>query len=227
MKKTNVQLSSHRFGTTLGCTQLNELAAELRSLRQAPPQITRRPGRPRPGGRPRRGRREGDILGFVRGLRISAKVTYFLRERLSSHTEFDVNWGHLLDNNLAFCSPECDIVIHSKGHHQRWNGNEHPIMDFRFILASSAKIVVSCKSSLTSIDKAYPVILKRFGVKNVFLFAECCEAKRYNALKASAKKAGYAGLCCLYFTTTADPGFKVNEQLYEDFVSAILKSLGN
>ena len=169
------------------------------------------------------GRREGDILGFVRGLRFAARLTYFLRTRLSD-LDRDINWGHLLDATGKSCSPECDIVIHTRGFHEEWNGGKKPIMDFKFILASAAKVVVSCKSFLGNIDADYPSTLKKFGVKSVFLFAECCEEKRFVSLQKAAKRAGYAGLYALYFTTVGVPGFKQDERLYVEFVTAIKKA---
>lgn len=218
MRKTSKQTKKaiSPFGATLGFGQLSELATELHGLRQSPPRVTKTPGR-----------RTGDILGFVRGLRISARLAYFLRDRLSIYPQVDVSWGHLLDDsdNLASCSPECDIVIHQRGFHRRWNGGDHPIMDFRFIKASSACSIVSCKSQLASIDADYPQAMKEFGVKKVFLFAECCEEAAFARLETSAKKAGYAGLCCLYFTKKNRVGFTRNETLYVEFVAAIERTL--
>lgn len=204
---------SSPFGAHLGFGQLSELATELQGLRQNPPKISSTPGS-----------RAGDILGFVRGLRISARLAYFLRDRLSSYAAvIDVSWGHLLDDNenLASCSPECDIIIHAKGFHRRWNGGERPLMDFCFIKASAARSVVSCKATLTSIDKKYPKAMKEFGVAKVFLFAECCEQSAFARMKAAARKAGYSGLYCLYFTKKGQAGFQRNENLYVEFVEAI------
>jgi hypothetical protein len=199
------------FGESLGFVQLAELATEFFELRQSPPVVTRTPGH-----------REGDILGFVRGLRLSARLIYFLRERLS-HTEYKVSWGHLLDKNLASCSPECDIIIHAKGHIKRWNGGEMPVMDFRFVPASTARVVISCKSALSAIDRRYPGQLRGFGVRNVLLFAECCEAGRFTGLERSAKAAGYKSLCCLYLTE----GQQIirDEKQYAKFVKTVLKAV--
>src|ERR1022692_4095800 len=86
------------FGATLSVQQLESLSAELQKLRDHPP-LTRRQG----------GKYEGDILGFVKGLRFSARVIYFLREWLSD-THFEVNWGHVLNAEEQSCSPECDII---------------------------------------------------------------------------------------------------------------------
>lgn len=208
-RKGTVPASS--FGESLGFVQLAELATEFFELRRSPPIVTTTPGH-----------REGDILGFVRGLRLSARLIYFLRERLS-HTEYEVSWGHLLDGNLASCSPECDIIIHTKGHVKRWNGGEMPIMDFRFVPASTAKVVISCKSTLTAIDRRYPGQLKAFGVSNLLLFAERCEAGKFQGLERSAKSAGYKGLCCLYLTE----GQQVvrDEKQYSKFVRTVLRAV--
>jgi hypothetical protein len=51
------------FGGSLAVEQLVSLTAELQKLRHHPP-LTRRAG----------GKYEGDILGFVKGLRLSARV---------------------------------------------------------------------------------------------------------------------------------------------------------
>jgi len=201
-----------QFGFALGFGDLIGLATELQELRLAPPAVTTG-----------KGTRTGDILGFVRGLRLSARVAYFLRDQIS-HTECEVSWGHLLDDNDASCSSECDIIIHKRGHHRRWNGTDRPIMDFRFVRAVHAKAVVSCKSMLTSVDAKYPNSLKKFGVKRVFLFAECCKDTHLPRLKKAARKAGYAGLCCLYVIKTRKPGFTRNEKMYRSFSNGVLKA---
>jgi hypothetical protein len=170
------------------------------------------------------GKYEGDILGFVKGLRLSARVIYFLRERLSS-TDLEVNWGHLLDQGESSCSPECDVIVHTKGHVQKWNGNQNPIMDFRFVSAGNARAVVSCKSNLTAIDKAYPKDLKKYGVRKIFLFAECCEETQFPVLLKKAKQAGYSGLWCLYLTQAQSPTFKTDESMYDAFGAAVLKAV--
>src|SRR5437773_11273992 len=99
------------FGAALANEQLTGLAAELQTLRSHPP-LTRRAD----------GKYEGDILGFLKGLRLAARVVYFLRERLSGRG-VQVNWGHLLDNKGQSCSPECDVIIHGPGHVREWNGS--------------------------------------------------------------------------------------------------------
>jgi hypothetical protein len=198
------------FGKSLGIEQLTGLAAELQKVRHHPPLTQRQDGK-----------YEGDILGFVKGLRLSARVIYFLRERLSG-TELEVSWGHLLDGNDQSCSPECDVIIHSKGHTREWNGHSSPIMNFKFIEATRVKAIVSCKSRLNTIDTVYPRDLKRFGVNNIFLFAECCLEGRFKALRKKARQAGYKGLWCLYFTQDEESGFKTDESMYVKFGEAIL-----
>ena len=203
------------FGKVLSVEQLTGLTAQLQKVRSTPPLVKRGDGK-----------YEGDILGFVKGLRLSAGVIYFLRERLSS-TDLEVNWGHLLDQGEISCSPECDVIIHAKGHVRKWNGDEHPIMDFRFVRAGDVRAVVSCKSKLTAsaIDKAYPKDLKKYGVRKIFLFAECCEETQFSVLLKKAKQAGYCGLWCLYLTEAQSPSFKTDESMYDAFGTAVLKAV--
>jgi hypothetical protein len=213
-----------RFGQTLSLEALSGLTAELKMLRQYPPVTQRSPGR-----------YEGDILGFVRGLRLSARVLYFLREHLSD-TGLDVCWGHLLSENEDSCSPECDIIVHDKGIVRRWNGFENPIMNFTFVRANAARIVISCKSVLTSIDTDYPKSLRKHGVKQVFLFAESCRASQLGALRKKARAAGYAGVWCLYTTgDTQSSIFSTDEGMLIEFGQKIIvaanatrtKTIGN
>lgn len=203
------------FGASLGIEQLVGLSAELQKLRHHPPLVKRADGK-----------YEGDILGFVRGLRLSVRVIYFLRERLSQ-TDLEVSWGHILDTNEQSCSPECDVIIHTKGHIRKWNGNggDKSVMEFKFIEASSVRSVVSCKSLLNTIDKNYPAALQAFGVKNVFLFAECCREARWVNLQKSAKKLGYKDTACLYFTGDDESLIKTNEELYVSFGDSVAKAV--
>src|ERR1035438_5528865 len=55
-------------------------------------------------------KRIGDILGLVRGLRLSARLIYILRQKLHGQ-HIEINWGHVLDDKRRMCSPECDIII--------------------------------------------------------------------------------------------------------------------
>ena len=201
-----------KFGEAIKLEALVALTSELKMLRQYPP-VTQRSA----------GRYEGDILGFVRGLRLSARVLYFLRDHLLG-TGLNISWGHLISDNDESCSPECDIIVHKPGNVRRWNGYENPIMNFSFINARDARIVISCKSTITSIDTRYPKDLKKHGVDNVFLFAETCKASRLEGLRARAMKAGYAGLWCLYTTSEADPSIvQTDEPMLVDFGTHILK----
>jgi hypothetical protein len=205
-----------KFGEMLSIEQLVGLTAELQKVRHHPP-LTRRHD----------GKYEGDILGFVKGLRLSARVIYFLRECLSGEQGVSVSWGHLLNAEEQACSPECDVVIHRQGHIRNWNGGEKPVMDFKFIRAEGVRAVVSCKSRLDSIDGSYPVALKQFGIRKVFLFAECCRHDRLKDLRKAAAKAGYSGLWCLYTTEKDDTEgstFRTDESMYVEFGTAIKKA---
>jgi hypothetical protein len=205
------QQVEHRFGVNLANGKFSEVAAEFQGLRRSLPDVKCSPGK-----------RTGEILRFVRGLRLSARIIYILRDQLSG-SDLEVSWGHLLDKNKASCSPECDIIIHEKGHVKKWNGDggNNPIMDFRFIEAEKARAVVSCKSKLKDVDHAYPKDLKRYGVKKVFLFAESCHTKHFKKLNAKAKKAGYTALGCLYFTSPKGDVFKTDETLHASFAKAV------
>lgn len=201
-----------KFGESIRLEPLVALTSELKMLRQYPP-VTQRS----------RGRYEGDILGFVRGLRLSARVLYFLRDRLSE-TGLQISWGHLITDNEESCSPECDIIVHEPGHVRRWNGFENPVMNFSFINARSARLVVSCKSTLSSIDAQYPKDLKKHGVNSVFLFAETCKASQLERLRTRAVEAGYAGLWCLYTTSLTHPSLiQTDEPMLIDFGTRIFE----
>lgn len=200
---------THPLGKGLKTEELRGLVEELQCLREHPPIVSKG-----------KGIYQGNILGFVRGLRLSVRIIYFLREALSD-TDYEINWGHLLNPDESSCSPECDIIVHTKGYVRKWNGHgDHTIMDFRFIKAEKAKAVISCKSVLNRVDKEYPKTLKKFGIENIFLFAECCKDTRYESMKEKAQKAGYAGLWCLYFTTKEND-YKTDENEYIDFLNAI------
>lgn len=158
---------------------------------------------------------KGRILGFVKGLRLSSQIAYLVRKILSTDP-VDVNWGHLVHNGSS-CSPECDIIIHEPGFIQEWNGNGKPIMDFKFVECNKAIAIVSCKSYLRSIDKDYCKTMKKYGMKKIFLFAECCSEKSVQRLKKQAKEAGYSGLYYL-FTLGKDSFVKKYESVHLQFV---------
>jgi len=193
---------------------LAALAGELINYRHAPALVKRSDGKS-----------EGDILGFVKGLRLSAVLIYYFRDKVEGHG-LEASWGHLLDKGQLTCSRECDVIIHTKGSIHRWNGTDRPIMDFKFIEAAKARAVISCKSILTSkeIDKEYPKELKKFGVKKVFLFAECSSATNFDNLRKKAKTAGYADLCCLYLTGPQDY-IEMNERMWYDFGNQVLAAV--
>jgi len=201
------------FGLALANEPLTELKAQLQSLKSARPLVKREDGR-----------YEGDILGFVKGLRLSAGLIHFLDERLEG-VGVEVSWGHLLDDKKDSCSPECDVIIHSRGAWRRWNGRRKSIMEFKFIEVAKVRAVVSCKSQLSSIDKRYAKDLKKFGVNKVFLFAECCSAGRFVKLSQDAKKAGYCGLCCLYFTGAGGAFQEVDPKMWMDFANLVSKAV--
>lgn len=166
-----------------------------------------------------RARDKGRVLGFVKGLRFSAKIAYLTRNILSTDN-IEVSWGHLVDNKGKSCSPECDIIIHHPGHLRRWNGSEKPIMDFKFIDCRQALGIVSCKSLTRAIDKKYCETFKKYRLKNIFLFAECCNPKSVDRLTEQAKKAGYKGFYYLY-TIDKDQKILTNEEVYMKFIKTI------
>jgi hypothetical protein len=200
------------FGQALANEDLAGLASELQQLREHPPLVRRHDGK-----------YEGDILAFVKGLRLSARVVYFLRQRLAQ-TRLEVHWGHLLDESERSCSPECDVIIHS-GCFRRWNGFERPVMDFAFVQAQQAKAVVSCKSKLDSIDTRYPKVLREFGVRNVLLLAECCREKDFNRLCETGRRAGYRAICCLYFTKQDGSFLRLATSELVEFTQLVFKAV--
>src|SRR5277367_2516882 len=122
------------------------LREELLTARDCPPQITivQSNGKRR---------KRGDILPFDRGLRLSARLIYILREKLRDY-DVEVNWGHVQDDKQRLCSPECDIIIHKGGMSDRWNGhhnNNSSVMDFWFIQRDCVKAIISCKSMFASV----------------------------------------------------------------------------
>jgi len=166
----------------------------------------------------------GNVLGFVRGLRFSVRLIYALRGILS-HTNLEVDWGHLLDHQNHSFSPECDVIIHRRGHEGRWNGHAYgeQVMDFRFIRCGAVVAVISCKSKLTSkssLDAAYCTKVKAY-VDTVFLFAECCEDVSVEALRQRATAAGYDGFWALYGLDSGTLQDTPDEPGWEDFVQRL------
>ena len=166
-----------------------------------------------------RERRGGIILGFVKGLRLSARLIYAIRDCLSTF-DLEVDWGHLLTEEGNSCSPECDIVIHSRGYEDRWNGRKDSIMDFKFINCQNAIGVISCKSLIKSVDRRYCERIKPY-VKNVLLFAECCEPNMVERLRKSAKSAGYKGFWYLYAYNQDTSVCTADEEVWIDFLETI------
>lgn len=169
-------------------------------------------------------RKEGKILAFVRGLHFSAQLIYAIRELIPEGTTgLKVDWGHLLDESGRYCSRECDIIIH-KGRYSRWNGNDKPIMYFKFVKQENAVAVISCKSYLRSggVDKKYVGYLKPF-VKKIWLFAECCEPKQVTALTRQAQRAGYQNFWYVYKWSRDTDSHEPNEGGWQDFVKKLRK----
>jgi hypothetical protein len=164
-------------------------------------------------------RTKGRILGFIKGLRLSAQIAYLIRT-IVSQENVEVNWGHLIDNEGNSCSPECDIIIHRQGHIQKWNGSKNPIMDFRFIKCKNALAVISCKSWTNSVDKKYCKDFLKYNLKNIFLFVECCNPNSIDRLKEQAIAAGYKGF--FYLHTIDKRGvIKRDESVYLEFIQTI------
>ena len=170
-----------------------------------------------------RERRGGIVLGFVRGLRISARLIYAIRDHLSSF-DLKVDWGHLLTQEGNSCSPECDIIVHLPGYERVWNGHSNSIMDFKFINCRSAVAVISCKSFMRTVDRGYCERMRPY-IDNVLLFAECCEPNAVRRLKRSAESAGYKGFWYLYACNQNTSECTVDEMQWINFIQT-LKSLG-
>ncbi len=166
----------------------------------------------------------GIILGFVKGLRLSARLIYAIREHLSTFN-LEVHWGHLLTEEGNSCSPECDIIIHLPGFDREWNGHESKVMDFKFINCQQAIAVISCKSFIRAVDRGYRRGLRPY-VDKVLLFAECCEPNAIDKLKRSAKSAGYEGFWYLYACNQATFECTTDPDQWEDFLRT-LKSIAS
>ncbi len=167
-------------------------------------------------------RAKGRVLPFVRGLRLSAQLIYMIREILSG-SGLTANWGHLLDSDESFCSCECDVIIHRNGHIRQWDGNNSPIMDFRFIKQEQAVAVISCKSNLRSsdVDKEYCESMKPF-VNKIWLFAECCGPRSTDSIRNKALTLGYEKFWPLYiWSKQKDP--EPNRAGWNDFVAEVEK----
>lgn len=165
----------------------------------------------------------GKIFPFARGLRFSALLIYTIRKYLK-HSYLTASWGQIVNDDGLYLSNECDIIIHVKQNdEERWNGDESGnIMDFRFINESDVKVVISCKSYLTSsdIEVEYFDNLKKF-VPRIWLFTECCGPRSAASIAKNAINAGYEHFFHLYtWSKTTD---KTTQKFpeWKDFISAI------
>lgn len=169
------------------------------------------------------GKNKGLIFPFARGLRFSALLIYSIREMLVGSGLY-ANWGQIIDSDGDYCSGECDIIIHTGKHVEKWNGGNElgQIMDFRFIMQSDVKAVISCKSYITrsTIEVEYLENLKRY-VDKVWLFAECCGPYSVEPIRSQAKVVGYDNFWPLYTWNriTGEVGETFSEWL--DFMSKV------
>ncbi len=138
-------------------------------------------------------RGSGQILPFVRGLYLSAKIIYFIREVLHAK-DLNVNWGHIIHETQIYCSPECDIIIHKHKSARVWNGD---VLDFHFVDTKHVVAVVSCKSEVNSIDDEYYKKMTAFGITRVGLIGEVASRTNFDNLRSKAQAAGYADFWCL------------------------------
>lgn len=159
----------------------------------------------------------GLVFPFVKGLRLSARLVYAIRKILSS-TAMKVNWGQVLIPD-GYCLPECDIIIHT-GYFQRWNDTREPVMDFVFVEHKNVVAVISCKSSVTAVDKDYAKAMKPH-VPNLFLFGECCSPSAVDRLKAAAEDAGYKGFWYLYTYDRRTEECEKDERVWQDFLQSL------
>ncbi len=164
----------------------------------------------------------GTILGFVQGLRLSAKLIYELRELLRE-TSLKAHWGQVLDRHNRSFSRECDVIIHSGHSTNRWNGGKKPVMDFAFVRYDRVRAVISCKSKLTakdSLDHEYCESMSRY-VGRIYLFAECCEDVDIEVMRRRAIKAGYHGFWALYTLPRGSQEWLADEPGWMAFVKTV------
>jgi hypothetical protein len=170
------------------------------------------------------GSNKGVVLGFVRGLRLASLLIYQIRQLLDG-CDYTANWGHIIDHNGEFCSRECDIIIHSKNiplYQWDGDGNGSHIMDFRFIPYDAARIVISCKSFLTTskIEKEYCHDMLKY-VDRVWLFAECCGPESDKKIEDAAKEIGYENFWYLYKWNKNKNELTETIDIWDDFVAAV------
>jgi len=167
------------------------------------------------------------LLPFIIGLRFSALLTYAIRHLLDN-TEFTANWGVIIDESgEKRCSPECDIIIHKNGAEDAWNGGDDfggSVMDFHFVRRNAVKLVVSCKSHVTQIDQRMKDDIVNLAdyAENVWLFAECCNAKQVTKLQQDAGDAGYKNFYYLYLLKEGQITPDFDERVWLDFTESLL-----
>ena len=165
------------------------------------------------------------VLPFVRGLRFSALLIYSIRKVITEPT-LKASWGVILDDEGLGCSRECDIIVHRGRYAYAWDGDDSKgkrVMDFRFIRHNDARLVVSCKSEVDSVDgeiRDYAQNLEGY-VKRIWLFAECCKTGRADALRKRAREAGYERFWYLYTLKEGRVGQEYNEPGWMAFVEEL------
>ena len=175
-------------------------------------------------------RRTEHVFDFVKGLRFSANLIYILREILS-RSEIQVHWGQVVADNDGLLSPECDVIIHRRGHCHCWNGGRHDqVMEFKFIRRSDVLAVISCKSFLKGIvqeHRDYCARMKPYVDKRrLWLFAECVPVGRESKLLNDAKNTGYEKCWYLYSWDGHNSRAQQDRKLWEDFMATV-ERLGN
>lgn len=172
----------------------------------------------------------GNVLPFVRGLRLSAQLIYVIRKYLNG-TNLTADWGHLMygEEEEEYLTPECDIIIYDKqGKIGEWNDKtDKAVMNFKFVQSKSAKLIISCKSFLKSsdIDKEYCKEIKKY-VDKIWLFAECCGPRSPLKIEEKAKEIGYEKFFYLY-TWSKSLGADPNEEGWLEFIRSIRKDFNN
>ena len=166
------------------------------------------------------------MLPFVRGLFLSAQLTYEIR-LLLVEGKLQAHWGHVLGRDDSKCSRECDIIVHQGGKEHCWNGeHKDPVMDFWFINPSAVRAVVSCKTTIrraSEVDGSYAKDLRAYGVNRLWLFAESCHAGRVPSITQKARKAGYDRFFHLYTLDTKTGATMPSESSWLAFMTATRK----
>lgn len=167
---------------------------------------------------PEQTRGSGQILPFVKGLYLAAKIIYFMREVLHAKNLY-VSWGHIIHESQIYCSPECDIIIHRHKSLKKWNGD---VLDFHFVDTKNVVAVMSCKSEVSAVDEEYYKKMAAFGVTKVGLIGEVASRTNFANLRSKAKAAGYIDFWCLALQDALSRGF--NEPSLVEFIQ-LLESL--